>query len=208
MFIYLITNDVNDKAYVGLFSGRRLRQRWAVHKWDAMGASQIPLHRAMRKHGIEKFHIVSVWSGHITRENLARLEKYYISSFNTKSPNGYNLTDGGDGSIGFRHSEETRKFLRERFLNKPVSETTRKKIGLIHKGKIISARQKAAVSLKMRGNKHLLGHVHSVETRAKISAAGKGRKDSEETKKKKRASAKAFLLRKSKQLSLLGDSNF
>jgi hypothetical protein len=31
---------------------------------------------------------------------LYDLEKYYIKKYNTKAPNGYNLTDGGDGIFG------------------------------------------------------------------------------------------------------------
>jgi group I intron endonuclease len=186
MFVYAITNDVNDKAYVGLFSGQKLSQRMAVHRWDANGGSQIPLHRAMRKYGVDKFHITSIWSGHIPPENLKILEKYYIRCFQTKIPNGYNCTEGGDGSFGFKHSEETKQSIRDRV----ISETTRLKMSLLHKGKIISKKHREGISAKMKGNQHLLGHVHSAETRAKISAAGIGRFVSEETRAKKSRIAK------------------
>ena len=108
MFIYAITNDVNDKAYVGLHYGSDLRTRWTTHRSFAKRGSNSLISRAMRKHGIEKFHITSVWSGYIPVESLKILEKYYIRCFQTKVPNGYNLTDGGVGTPGFRHSDEER----------------------------------------------------------------------------------------------------
>lgn len=46
----------------------------------------------------------------------------------------------------------------------------------------ISEATKEKLSLKLKGNKHTLGYVPTLETRAKISAAGKGRKHSEQTK--------------------------
>ena len=187
MFIYAITNDVNDKAYVGLYSGKNLRVRWSRHQWDARNDSQIPLHRAMRAHGIDKFHICSVWSGYILPEKLKTLEKYFIRCFRTQRPSGYNVTEGGDGSFGFRHSEEYKQSMRDRF----ISEETRLKMSRVHKGKTLSPQHKKSMSEKLRGNKHLLGHVHSAETRAKISAAGMGKVKSPETLRKMSELAKA-----------------
>jgi hypothetical protein len=39
------------------------------------------------------------------------LEKFCIAAFNTRSPNGYNMTDGGDGVPGYVFTEEDRKKL-------------------------------------------------------------------------------------------------
>lgn len=64
-----------------------------------------------------------------------------------------------------------------------VSPETRAKMSASSawKGKPRSPEFKAAQSDAMKGNQHLLGHVHSAETRAKISAGNKGKKRSPET---------------------------
>lgn len=184
MFIYVITNDINSKAYVGLHAGTDLRKRWSNHLASARMGESCALYNAIRKYGESKFHITAVWSGYISPDKLKILERYYIRCFQTMKPNGYNLTQGGDGSFGFKHSEEHKQLMRGRF----VSDETRQKMSRIHKGKTISERQRKAVAEKMRGNQHLLGHHPSEETRAKISASGKGRgkgiPKSEETKRK------------------------
>lgn len=49
-------------------------------------------------------------------------EKFYIKEYNTKAPNGYNLTDGGEGSLGYHPSKETnqkRGYSTKISLNKP-----------------------------------------------------------------------------------------
>lgn len=53
--IYLITNAINDKKYVGQ-TIKSLKRRSNAHKRDAFKyQSSLPLHRAMRKYGIENF---------------------------------------------------------------------------------------------------------------------------------------------------------
>jgi group I intron endonuclease len=176
VFIYVITNDVNDKAYVGLHSGTDLNKRWGNHLASARMGESCALYNAIRKYGENKFHITAIWSGYILPDKLKMLERYYIRCFQTMRPNGYNLTEGGDGSFGFRHSEEHKQSMRGR----PFSQETRQKMSRLHKGKTISAEQRRTVSEKMRGNKHLLGHRHSEETRAKLSIAGRKRIVTEE----------------------------
>lgn len=188
MFIYAITNDVNDKVYIGLYSGKYLNSRWRVHCWDVRNSSNIPLHRAMRKYGIEKFQIMRIWSGQITFDKLRQLERYYIKSFNSLSPNGYNLTEGGDGSFGFRHSPETIAFLKK----KVFSAETRKRMSLARSRWKHSDEHRRKIGLASKGNKYHLGIPHSEETREKIIKALTGRKCSEETKRKMSVSAKKF----------------
>jgi group I intron endonuclease len=97
MIVYLITNDFDDNAYVGYHIGNNLHIRWAGHLASVREGSKSFLHNSMRKHGIEHFFIVPVWSGYIPIQSLKELEKFYIKCFKTKWPNGYNLTSGGEG---------------------------------------------------------------------------------------------------------------
>jgi len=115
MFIYIITNDVNDKAYIG--ACKNLTRRWSVHRNRAKRGCEYSsaLYRDMSELGATKFHITSIWSGDFTSldpkanlEKLVTLEKYFIKSFQTKVPNGYNLTDGGKG-LGSGLAEESRQ---------------------------------------------------------------------------------------------------
>ena len=58
----------------------------------------------MRKYGIENF-TIEVLEECYSREQLNEREIFWIAKLNCKHPNGYNLTDGGEGSKGF--TEET-----------------------------------------------------------------------------------------------------
>lgn len=63
-------------------------------------------HCAIRKHGLENFvfeHIASA----MTHEALQESEKTIIKQLKTLSPNGYNISEGGDGFHG-KHSEATK----------------------------------------------------------------------------------------------------
>ena len=92
-YIYQITNDINDKIYVGKteFS---IEKRWQEHCADAFRDrnEKRPLYSAMRKYGIEHFHIELLEE----TENPEEREIYWIE--NKRSfKNGYNATMGGDG---------------------------------------------------------------------------------------------------------------
>lgn len=103
MIIYLARNKLNGKAYVGQ-TAVPLELRIARHLRSNAGIFP----SALRKYrdGFA-FEIVAYCS---TKRQADVLEALYISHFNTKAPNGYNLTVGGNGGIkGFKHSEKTRQ---------------------------------------------------------------------------------------------------
>lgn len=56
------------------------------------------------------------------------------------------------------------------------TEEERKRLAEAQRGRKKTDEQREAISKRLIGNTHLLGHVHSEETRAKISAAGKGKR--------------------------------
>lgn len=91
MFVYLITNTINGKRYVGQ-TAQSLKMRWWQH------CNQKNCHhlsRAILKYGKENFIIESIVDAP-TRELANEFEKEYIARYCTLAHNGYNLTTGGD----------------------------------------------------------------------------------------------------------------
>jgi len=106
MFVYLITNMVNGKRYVGQTT-HTLEYRWGQHK-RKNGCTV--LRNAINKYGADKFIIESICEPP-TIKMMNEFEIEYIQRYNTKTPNGYNMTGGGEGL--FNPSEEVRKKLSE-----------------------------------------------------------------------------------------------
>ena len=90
-FIYKIFNDVNEKVYIGQTT-QSIKARWSGHKHD-MQTTDSHLYRAMRKYGIDNFHIEIIVECH--RDELNELEIYYINKYDSIA-NGYNSTSGGN----------------------------------------------------------------------------------------------------------------
>ena len=62
--------------------------------------------KAIRKHGRENFRY-GVIKSCASKEEMDYWEKYFIVALHSKTPYGYNCTDGGEGVIGFKHTPET-----------------------------------------------------------------------------------------------------
>lgn len=93
--VYLVTNSVNGKVYVGI-TEQSLKTRWSRHLSDARNGSGFLLHRAIRKYGASAF-TVDILARLDSREDAFWVETIAITAFNSLAPNGYNLTTGGDG---------------------------------------------------------------------------------------------------------------
>jgi len=91
-YIYSITNNINQKQYVGLTRQSNPYNRWKKHLEDSRYNSQHPIHRAIRKYGSDnfKFRIIE----ECDESKLEEREIYYIKEFNTFYE-GYNATLGG-----------------------------------------------------------------------------------------------------------------
>ena len=175
MLIYLVTNIVNDKKYVGqTVKSLKVRKRNHLsvakfHKYNSY------FHRALIKYSEEAFDWKILHGGVENIDELNRLEIYYIGYYNTYGKGGYNLTLGGSGRVGYKPSAETRHKLslanigknNPNYGKKPSTET-RKKMSIANSGK----------------NHPNYGKKLPAETRQKISETTKGRKISAETRKK------------------------
>lgn len=90
-YIYLITNNVNDKKYVGK-TEQAIQKRFLEHCADSKKFSNRPLYRAMTKYGTDKFSISLLEETEVPEER----EIFWIKELGTYH-NGYNATLGGDG---------------------------------------------------------------------------------------------------------------
>ena len=176
--IYLITNTLNGKNYVGK-TKQKLEKRITQHKYDSR-KGRLGLGAAIRKYGWENFSVEVLETCPV--EMLNEREKFFIAKLNTQVPNGYNLTDGGDTALNI--SEETRARMSAAKKGKPsnrkglpLTEEHKAKIAASkkgtpahNKGKHLSEAQKALLSAINKGKKY---GPHSPETIAKIIESNK-----------------------------------
>ena len=95
--IYRITNMINGKKYIGKHS--------TTDVYDGYFGSGIAIKQAINKYGIDNFkkEIICYCNN---EEELKEMEKYHIKKEGTFSK-GYNLTLGGEGILGYKHTEDS-----------------------------------------------------------------------------------------------------
>jgi hypothetical protein len=84
------------------------RKRWRGHLNAVRQGSEYAFHCAIRKYGT-KYWIHILLAQGVSQTAAKVLEKYWIKKLDTRPPNGYNLTDGGDGVVGLVQSEKGRR---------------------------------------------------------------------------------------------------
>lgn len=94
-FIYKITNDINNKVYIGK-TEKTVEQRFKQHCREShfSRANRRPLYAAMNKYGIEHFKVETIEETNSPEER----EQFWIKEYNSYGSTGYNATKGGDGS--------------------------------------------------------------------------------------------------------------
>ena len=170
--IYKITNTVNGKSYIGQTTRDAVKTRIRDH---LRGKGSQPVKDAIEKYGQDAFTYEILHDG-IIPEFLDDLEIEVIAKFNTVSPHGYNLTDGGEGGSP---SEETKRKLSEAMKgeNNPNYGKPGNRKGTTH-----SEESKRKMSEAKKGeNNHRFGKPgnrkgipHSEESKRKMSEANKG----------------------------------
>lgn len=148
----------NGKLYVG----RTLAA--ASHRFQEHCQSKYPVGRAIRKYGKENVCLVVLHSD-LSWKQAGKLEQRWIAQLGAMSPGGYNLTAGGDGAIGFRHSDVARQ---------RIGQSSRERPRTVEHG------QRIAEAKRGRPRPDLRGEQLSPEHRHKIAEAMRGRSLSKE----------------------------
>ena len=152
--IYILENKVNGKCYIGQTTQnfkKRFRKHCQSHSY---------IGNALRRYGIDNFNKLLLEN--VPEEELNYWEIHYIQECNSISPNGYNLTYGGDKpptcigntwNIGKIHTKEHNKKISESnkgrisgMKDKHQSEEAKKKISIGNKGKTLTEENKKNIS--------------------------------------------------------------
>lgn len=189
MKIYCIENKINGKKYVGMTKGT-IHNRFLKHKSIAEGdRKKQHLHKALIKDGIENFFVYELDSAE-TIDELKEKEIFWIKKLDTKNT-GYNETDGGEGTFGYKMTEKHKAILsdkaKKRFEDpenrKILSEKTKEWYETLPQEKKDEMSKK--LSAKLVGNQRAKGkkYIRTEETRKKLSEAKKGIPKSDQVKK-------------------------
>jgi group I intron endonuclease len=181
--VYLVTNKLNGKQYVGQ----------TINPHLPVGHGRI-LRSAYKLHGKDNFDYEPICKGITNRATLNAIERFWIAVVDTIVPNGYNIELGGSEGSTWTEERRRKHSLAQTGVkrNRPLGS----KSGM--KGKVYPEEGKRKLAEIMKGNTYSLGKFPSEETKAKMSASQKervakhgspniGRKHSEETKAKMRA---------------------
>jgi group I intron endonuclease len=169
MFVYLVTNRISGRKYVGITTGT-ISGRWKSHVSAAHRGCNFTLARAIRKYGSDTFD-VSELEKCPDFESLNSAERKWIEAIGTFSA-GYNMTIGGGGTTGIKRSDEFKRMISDKHRGRTYSEETLRKMSEAKKGKRHPDHCYDALRAR-RGIKR------DPEIGRKISAALKGRKLSE-----------------------------
>lgn len=120
--IYKITNkSYKVKSYIGFTAEKDPYNRFRRHLSDSQSIKcknyNCLLYKAMRLYGRKNFYFEIIYQSYDKSYTINIMEEYFIKSFNTYMPKGYNMTFGGNGGNSGKRpwSAEARMNFRKKY---------------------------------------------------------------------------------------------
>jgi len=166
-FVYLTTNMVNGKKYIG--------QTIFKYNWKEYLGSGTLIIKAIKKYGKTNF-VKEIIAIAYSKEELNMLEIEFIKHHNAVSDNNYyNISYGGGSPVGVYPSEESKKKMSESGKIRIFTDKHKERMSISAKGKIISEEQKKKISMSMMGdNNPMYGKQLSKDHKEKLGKSKKG----------------------------------
>ena len=175
--LYMITNLINNKSYIGITSQKPIR-RWYCHCSEKSSSITV-IKSAILKYGKENF-TFSVLATFETKEELKAAEQEYIIKYDTLSPNAFNFKTGGDfpimtGEAKMRMSEARIKYFDKVGRLTDSYEYVRKRNEDYRRKNGVQTRKDSWKSKQriQKAKDRMVGFTHTVEAKQKISASKK-----------------------------------
>lgn len=175
----------NGKVYVGI-TRETLKRRVQRHISYARAGKCFALSAAIRKHGEDSF--VAEVVGYGTWDELKEIEIRLIAEYRAQGVGGYNMTGGGDGSLGVPVSDVVREKIAASLKGRTLSAEHRRRVGQAQHGKSIPDATKQ--KMRQAAIARCIRSPMSDEQKQKISASLSGRKQSKEHVEKRVAARK------------------
>lgn len=169
MWIYKITNLVNNKIYIGQTT-RSVEDRWRDHCTLTKSKHKSLIRLAVAKYGKQSFKIETI-DQCFSIEELNWKEKERIEEFNSLSPNGYNLDNGGKGKTVHSLSKLKMSLAKIGRPN-PHTDQSKAKLSAIKKGIKLNENHKISLS-KARKDKKPVKCIQNNIVYESFSAAAK-----------------------------------
>lgn len=160
--------NLNNKNYIGLFTEEidKFNRRKIAHRGCALKKLDgYYFHNAIRKYGYENIKWEILENNIQNTDSLKEREKFWIRQYGTFGKNGYNMTEGGDGCFGYKHTKQSKEKMSEQ-----------------RKGRKLTPEWKENIKIAINNNHPRLGKKLSQETKNKIREKALGRKHTEKTK--------------------------
>lgn len=141
-YVYVIQNLLNLKIYVG--KTNNYVKRFSDHKRVAkQGFSKNRktfnfIHKSIKKYGVDNFSFQTIDEFDNEKECL-EAEKFWIELFRSDvnrfgNECGYNLTAGGDGLSGRKHSQEEKLKVSQSLKGRKFTQEHKNNLSVSHKG--------------------------------------------------------------------------
>jgi group I intron endonuclease len=161
----------SGKSYIGITS-RGFAARWRQHlsDWRLRKAPHVKLYQAFDRYHPDLWRSEILFTGSLYEE-LKERERGFIREFDSVA-NGYNITHGGDGALGRRHTEEAKRRISK--LNSGRKNPYLAALNRARKGIPRSVEHRERIAKAQVGHRgYNLGKKFSAETRRKMSEARK-----------------------------------
>lgn len=144
----------SGKVYIGITSKRNPSNRWGRNGYNYR--SSVLFYKAIQKYGWDNIKHEILFTN-LSEDRVKSLEVNLIRHYKNLRLS-YNITEGGQGTVGLRKTEREKKNLRRLHTGKKLSEETKKKMSESRKGRPGT----------------MLGKKHSEETKKKMSVSRSG----------------------------------
>lgn len=174
VYIYKITNLINNKVYIG--QSVQPKVRWQKHKSDTKNKPIQIIHQAMRKYGIDNFSF-EVIASCLDLDAANEAETFIVMQENSLVPNGYNVARGGSNAPKTEEwKQKAHKYWKDPIWREKTLEAMKKGGGCFRPGCKPSPKsiESTVARNKLKGSP-MKGRRHSLESKEKNRIAHLGR---------------------------------
>jgi group I intron endonuclease len=146
-YIYALLHPTGAVRYIGKTDNPMRRYQHHLQPWDSKTHKSFWIRKLLRD-GIKP---VMVILEVVKKTNWRQSEVRWIRRFRSRGFDLVNSTDGGDGSTGFKHTDETRKKIKMSQKGRVRLEETKLKISNTLKGHTVSEESRALIRASLTG---------------------------------------------------------